>query len=91
MLNNGENEKALYCYDMALKLNPRFYGAYINEGLVLMRMGRRYEALKIFEKAMRLDKFAADANYDIADCFIWRIIISTNPFAYFIKAIEIKS
>jgi tetratricopeptide (TPR) repeat protein len=89
MLNNGENEKALYCYDMALKLNPRFYGAYINEGLVLMTMGKRYDALKFFEKAMRLDKFQADAYYDIAKFYMADNKLDES-IPYFIKAVEIK-
>ena len=89
MLNNGENEKALYCYDMALKLNPRFYGAYINEGLVLMTMGKRYDALKFFEKAMRLDKFQADAYYDIGKFYMADNKLDES-IPYFIKAVEIK-
>jgi tetratricopeptide (TPR) repeat protein len=89
MLNNGENEKALYCYDIALKLNPGFYGAYINEGLVLMTMGKRYHALKFFEKAMRLDKFSADAYYDIG-LFYMADNKLDESIPYFIKAIEIK-
>jgi tetratricopeptide (TPR) repeat protein len=89
MLNNGENEKALYCYDMALKLSPGFYGAYINEGIVLMAMGKRYDALKFFEKAMRLDKFQANAYYDIG-LFYMADNKLDESIPYFIKAIEIK-
>jgi tetratricopeptide (TPR) repeat protein len=90
MANNGENEKALYYYDMALKLNPRFYSAYNNKGLVLMRMGRRYEALKIFEKAMQLDKFAAGAYYNLGLFYLEDNNLDKS-IAYSLKAVEIKS
>jgi tetratricopeptide (TPR) repeat protein len=89
MLNNGENEKALYCYDMALKLSPGFYGAYINEGIVLMAMGKRCDALKFFKEAMRLDKFSANAYYDIG-LFYMADNKLDESIPYFIKAVEIK-
>jgi tetratricopeptide (TPR) repeat protein len=89
MLNNGENEKALYCYGMAIKLSPGFYGAYINEGIVLMAMGKRYDALKFFKKAMRLDKFSANAYYDIGLFYIADNKLDES-IPYFIKAVEIK-
>ena len=89
MANNGENEKALYCYDMALKLNPRFYAAYNNKGLVLLRMGKRSEALKIFEKALQLDKFAAGAYYNIGLFYLEDNNLNKS-IAYSLKAIEIK-
>src|SRR5208283_1919734 len=57
MAKNGENEKALYYYDMVIKANPRFYPAYNNRGLILEKMGKRYEALKSFEKATQINKF----------------------------------
>ena len=89
MANNGENEKALYCYDMALKLNPRFYAAYNNKGLVLLRMGKRSEALKIFENALQLDKFAAGAYYNIGLFYLEDNNLNKS-IAYSLKAIEIK-
>ena len=89
MAKNGENEKALYCYDRALKLNPRFYAAYNNKGLVLVGMGKRSEALKTFEKAMQLDKFAAGAYYNIGLFYLEDNHLDES-IAYSLKAIELK-
>ncbi|MCX5848253.1 MAG: tetratricopeptide repeat protein [Deltaproteobacteria bacterium] len=70
MANNGENEKALYYYDMALKANPRFDPAYNNRGLILVRMGRRYEAYKNFEKALQLNNYSAEAYYNLGAFYL---------------------
>lgn len=63
---NGENEKALYYYDMALKIRPGFYPSYYYKGRVLMRMGKRDEAYKSYEKAIQFKKSLAVAYYDLA-------------------------
>jgi tetratricopeptide (TPR) repeat protein len=88
--NNGENEKALYCYDMALKANPRFYPAYNDKGLILRRMGKRDEAFKSFERAIQLNKFSAEPYYNIGQFYLDDNKLDKS-IAYSIKAIEIKS
>ena len=61
----GENDRALYYYDMALKINSQFWSAYNNKGLILQTMGRREEALENFQQAIQVNKFSADAYYNI--------------------------
>jgi tetratricopeptide (TPR) repeat protein len=50
-------------------------------------MGRRYEALKIFERFLQFDEFAADANYNLG-LFYWEDNNLDKSIAYFVKAIE---
>ena len=64
--DHNENEKAFYYNSMALKLNSGLYGAYINQGIALLKMGRHPEAYEILEKAMQLDPFSSNAYYVMA-------------------------
>lgn len=89
MAKNGENEKALYYYDMAIKANPRFYPAYNNRGLILEKMGKRYEALKSFEKATQVNKFFVEPYYNLGIFYLEDNNLDKS-IAYFIKVIEIK-
>ena len=89
MAKNGENEKALYYYDMAIKANPRFYPAYNNRGLILEKMGKRYEELKSFEKATQVNKFFTEPYYNLGVFYLEDNNLDKS-IAYFIKVIEIK-
>jgi protein O-mannosyl-transferase len=89
LANNGENEKALYYYDMALKLNPRVYSAYNNKGVILLRLGKHYEAVQIFKKAIQINQSSPSAYYSIG----WLYFEDKNYdecIAYSLKAIERK-
>jgi tetratricopeptide (TPR) repeat protein len=89
MAKNGENEKALYYYDMAIKANPRFHPAYNNRGLILEKMGKRYEELKSFEKAIQVNKFFTEPYYNLGVFYLEDNNLDKS-IAYFIKVIEIK-
>ncbi len=89
MAKNGENEKALYYYDMALKLNPRVYAHYNNKGVILERMGKRYEAIQIFKKAIQLNKSSAAAYYAVGLLYFEDNNLD-ECITYSLKAIEIN-
>jgi tetratricopeptide (TPR) repeat protein len=89
LANNGENEKALYYYDMALKANPGFHPAYNNKGVILKTMGKRYEALKSFKKAIQLNKLSSEA-YNNIGLFYLEDSNFDKSIAYSLKAIEIN-
>ncbi len=89
MANNGENEKALYYYDKALKLKPEFLAMYNNKGLVLLRMGKRAEAIKVLEKATQLDEFSASTYYNIGLFYLEDNNLDES-IAYSLKAIKVK-
>jgi predicted O-linked N-acetylglucosamine transferase (SPINDLY family) len=50
----GQYEKALEYYDLALEANPEFVEAMNNRGVALLDMGRAPEAAPLFERAMAL-------------------------------------
>lgn len=87
LVKNGENEKALYYYDMTLKLTPGVYSAYINKGLILQRLGRRHEAIQIFKEAIPFDKSSVAAYYSIGMLYCQENNLD-ECIAYSLKAIE---
>lgn len=89
MANNGENEKALYYYDMSLKIRPTMYSAYFLKGNVLLRMGKRDEIYKNFEKAIQVNKSFAQAYHALGFLYFEDNNLD-KAFAYFKKAIAIK-
>lgn len=88
MANNGEYDKALYYYSMALKYNPLYYPSYLNAGNVLQEMGKLKEAIDCYQKALRLDDKPAEAHYNLGIIFI----ATNNPdkaIFHFQKALAI--
>lgn len=85
----GENEKALYYYDMSLKANHKFHPAYNNKGIILKKMGKRDEALKNFEKAIEINQFFVEPYYNIGFSYLEDNNLDKS-IAYFIKVIELK-
>ena len=83
---NGENEKALYYYDMALKIRPGLYPTHFHKGHLLLRMGKRDEAYESFEKAVQFNKSFAVAYHDLGFlCFEDNKL--DKAIEYFTKAI----
>jgi tetratricopeptide (TPR) repeat protein len=89
MANNGENEKALYYYDMALKANPDFSPAYNNKGLILKTIGRRGEAFENFQKSAQVNKFSVEAYHNMG-VFYYENNNLDESIKYFSKAIGIN-
>ncbi|MCK9151833.1 tetratricopeptide repeat protein [Methanobacterium alcaliphilum] len=46
---------ALFCYDMALKLEPTYAGFYINKGNTYNELKMFDDALKLYENALKID------------------------------------
>jgi tetratricopeptide (TPR) repeat protein len=70
MANNGEYDKALYYYSMALKYDPEYYPSYLNAGNVLQEMGKLKEAIDCYQKALTFDEKPAEAHYNLGIIFI---------------------
>jgi Tfp pilus assembly protein PilF len=88
--NNGENDNALYYYDIALKVNPKSDRAYNNRGLILIKMGRRDEAFESFKRAIEVNKNSAEAYYNIGQIYLENGDFQKSTI-YFVKAVEINS
>lgn len=52
----GDLDKAVAEFDQALRLNPRYIGAYANRGLARLRQGKTVEAEQDFERRLTLNK-----------------------------------
>jgi tetratricopeptide (TPR) repeat protein len=48
-------EEAIYCFDMALKIDPRDAKAWFNKGACLNNLQRREEAIKCINRALEID------------------------------------
>lgn len=88
MANNGENEKALYYYSLALKYNPRYYPSYLNAGNVLQDMGKIKEAVDCYRKALSMDEKPSEAHYNLGIIFTENNNLNEAIF-HFKKALEI--
>jgi len=58
---HGEHEKALSCYDKALKIDPNSIYVLINKGTALDYLGRYTEALQCYDRALELAPENIDA------------------------------
>ncbi len=56
----GRSVDALVSYDRALRLNPRFAGAWANRGKLLLSLQRPDDALASFDQVLRLDAPSAE-------------------------------
>ncbi|MBF0327756.1 MAG: tetratricopeptide repeat protein [Nitrospirae bacterium] len=59
-------DRALLNFDAALKMNPNFYMAYNNRGLLLARTGNLINAVADFERALKLNPLFVAAYYNRA-------------------------
>jgi|Deesub1362A_J573_1020465.scaffolds.fasta_scaffold00556_14 tetratricopeptide (TPR) repeat protein len=63
-LEDGQYQKALEEFSLALERNPRHPGAHLGMGIAYMQMGRHEEALQAFGKAIEIDPRMAVAYAD---------------------------
>ena len=87
MANNGENEKALYYYYMALKYNPGYYLPYLNAGVVFQKMNRMEEAINCYNKVLQINNKSVEAHYNIG--LIFMKYNYNEAIVHFKKALEI--
>lgn len=90
MTNNGENEKALYYYYMALQYNPKFYQAYNNAGTILQKMGRPYDAMNCYRKALQINDQSVEANCNLG-IVLYKMGKSEEAVHYYRKALQIDN
>lgn len=61
--DKGEKEKAIYCFDQAIALNPDYHAAHYNKGLCLSSQGKKGEAIECYEKVISIIPNDAMAYY----------------------------
>jgi len=55
LVNQGNYDEAIKCYDEAIKLNPQYAKAWYNKGVILQALHRNSEAESAFKKAKELE------------------------------------
>lgn len=56
-------ERAIGCYDQAIKYEPNYTDAWYNRGIILGKLERNREALQSFNKVLSIKPFLVDAWY----------------------------
>ena len=57
----GEYEKAIECYNEALKINPKDADAWYNKGVLYARLKKYEEAIECYDKALKINPEYANA------------------------------
>jgi Flp pilus assembly protein TadD len=86
---NGDLERALEQYRIALDIEPEYSAAYSNIGLIYSDTGRPERAVEYFQKALQLKpaSFAARNNLGVAYS---RMGLSENAIAQFRESLELQ-
>ncbi|MCC6752170.1 MAG: tetratricopeptide repeat protein [Deltaproteobacteria bacterium] len=63
---NGEDERAVFCFKRAADLDPEWAGPYVNLGVVLGRLGRTERSLEAYRQALARDPSSPAAYYNLA-------------------------
>ena len=61
LIELGEHEKGISCFEKAIQIDPNHPDAYNNRGILLDRSGDSQEAISSFEKAIQIDPNHAKA------------------------------
>ena len=56
-----KHDEAISSYDEAIKIDPKFAGAWNNKGIALGKLGEHDEAIKCYDKAIKIDPNDAKA------------------------------
>ena len=72
----GETELARRSFSAAIQHDPKLVGAYLNLGRIEMQeagshAGPRAEALRLYQKVLRMDPANAEANFQMATLLMW--------------------
>jgi tetratricopeptide (TPR) repeat protein len=72
----GQTELARKSFSAAVEHDPRLIGAYLNLGRIEMQnagnnAAQRSEALRLYQKVLRIDPSSAEANFQAATLLMW--------------------
>ena len=55
LLNNGDYNEAIVCYDKAIEIDPEYRDPWYNKGLALAKQSKYEESIECFDKALEID------------------------------------
>ncbi len=67
LVKQGDRQRAVNCYSLAIDLKPDFFAAYHKLGETLIQMGRRQEAIECFRKAVDNNPRDTDAYFSLGE------------------------
>jgi tetratricopeptide (TPR) repeat protein len=88
LLNLGNNEEAIVCYEKAIELDPNDAYAWNNKGLSLSNLARYEEAIKSYDKAIELDPNDATVFYN-KGAILYNLARYEEAIKSYDKAIEL--
>jgi len=83
------NEEALAAFEKAIELNPQYYKAWYNKGVMLVNLNRYEHALAAFEKAIELNPQYSEA-WNNKGGMLGQLNWPKDALAAFEKAIELN-
>ena len=84
-----KNKAAIVSFEEALKLNPNYFNALHNYGLLLKMTQRQAEAIDVYHKALAVNSKVPDLYYNMANAH-YELDQIEDCFANYRKAIELK-
>ena len=67
LVKQGDRQRAVNCYSLAIDLKPDFFAAYHKLGETLIQMGRRQEAIECYRKAVDNNPRDTDAYFSLGE------------------------
>jgi tetratricopeptide (TPR) repeat protein len=89
LLQTGQGDQALTCFQKAMDLEPGDASAYFNIGNVLVKYGRMDEAVVYYQKALELEPDDASAHFNIGNVLFKKGRLE-EAVAHFRKAVELS-
>jgi tetratricopeptide (TPR) repeat protein len=87
--DNGSYEKAIRCYDRALKIDAKHIDALIKKANALTYLEKYKESITCCDKALKIDSKNMDALYGICQALIFQNK-DTECVKYFVKIVKIE-
>lgn len=88
--DQDRNSDAIFMYQRAISLNPKFYKSYYNLGNIYLAEEKPYLAIENYRKANKLNNQFPYAYYNLG-CAYLKIGDLRNAKIVFLKAIELKN
>jgi Flp pilus assembly protein TadD len=89
LLQTGQEDKALTCFQKAMEINPGDASAHFNIGNALFKRGRLDEALAYYQKAVEIEPDDVSAHFNIGNALFKRGRLD-EAVAHFRKAVELE-
>ncbi len=89
LLQRGNVDEAISCYQKALQINPAYAEAHNNLGVALFKQGNVDEAISHFQMALQIKPDNAEACYNLGNALLQKGKVD-EAISHYHKALQIK-